>query len=126
MRTIKRIVAGSAVAIGLMVGGLALPASAAPGTTAMPKSTVVAPSGNCVVLTNSIQRLYKAFFLRDGEDAGTVYWFGQYSSGQRNLVNIADWFSQSPEFVARYGALDNAQFVGLIYQNVLGRQAEPE
>jgi hypothetical protein len=33
--------------------------------------------------------------------------------------------AQSPEFQARYGALNNAAFVQQLYQNVLGRAGDP-
>jgi hypothetical protein len=37
------------------------------------------------------------------------------------LTTIANQFSLSPEFQATYGSLTNAQYVTLLYQNVLGR-----
>lgn len=42
---------------------------------------------------------------------------------QQNLIMA---FMTSPEFIATYGALTDAQFVALVYQNVLGRPADPD
>ena len=38
-----------------------------------------------------------------------------------SLVDVSDTFAGSPEFNLRYGALDNAAFVALVYKNVLNR-----
>ena len=40
------------------------------------------------------------------------------------MTAVSDFFARSPEFIARYGALDNAEFVSLVYQNVLGRNPD--
>ena len=40
------------------------------------------------------------------------------------MNEVSDFFARSPEFIARYGALDNAEFVSLVYQNVLGRNPD--
>ena len=75
-----------------------------------------------------IIRLYTAYFLRLPDYGGLMHWFNTMypSSGYgSSLAQVSDQFAGSPEFVARYGALDNAGFVSLVYQNVLGRNAEP-
>ena len=38
---------------------------------------------------------------------------------------MVDGFTSSPEFRAKYGQLDNAAFVELIYVNLLDRPADP-
>ncbi|HET8930814.1 MAG TPA: trypsin-like serine protease [Acidimicrobiales bacterium] len=70
-----------------------------------------------------VTRLYKAFFLRDPEAAGMDYWWTQINSGW-TLWRVAEFFSQSPEFIGRYGSLNTGQYVDLVYQNVLGRAPE--
>ena len=40
-------------------------------------------------------------------------------------MQLADFFTASPEFAATYGALDNTAFVTLLYNNVLGRAPDP-
>jgi hypothetical protein len=46
---------------------------------------------------------------------------GLLRAGTVTLVQVADFFTASPEFQATYGALDNTAFVTLLYGNVLGR-----
>ncbi len=70
-----------------------------------------------------VVRLYRAFFLRDPDAAGLAYWSGLARSGV-SLDTIAGAFAQSSEFTNRYGALDNAAFVNLVYSNVLGRSPD--
>ncbi|HUR20443.1 MAG TPA: DUF4214 domain-containing protein [Vicinamibacterales bacterium] len=67
-----------------------------------------------------VARLYFAYFLRIPDYAGLQYWIGQFKSGV-SLGTISQNFAASPEFQNRYGALNNTQFVTLIYQNVMGR-----
>jgi hypothetical protein len=65
-------------------------------------------------------RLYEAYFLRIPEVAGLKYWIGARRGG-RSLPSVSDFFASSSEFKNRYGTLTDAQFVDLVYQNVLGR-----
>ncbi|MBY0453849.1 MAG: trypsin-like serine protease [Burkholderiaceae bacterium] len=73
-------------------------------------------------------RLYTAYFLRQPDYAGLMYWLGQMfpSSGATgtSLAQVSGAFAQSAEFVNRYGSLSNDGFVNLVYQNVLGRQPD--
>ncbi len=75
----------------------------------------------CPELTDSIYRLYRAYLLREPEEGGFDYWVDQFASGSRNLDLISRFFKESPEFIDRYGQLDNAAFVTLIYANVMER-----
>ncbi len=75
----------------------------------------------CIEVTDSVTRLYSAYFLRWPEIDGFNYWLGQYRSGARNLDLMSQFFSVSSEFQSRYGNLTNSQFVELVYFNVLGR-----
>ena len=52
-----------------------------------------------------------------------MYWYLKVARGT-SLDEVSDLFAQSSEFRTRYGNLDNADFVELIYQNVLGRGAD--
>ena len=67
-----------------------------------------------------IVRLYFATFLRIPDYGGLQFQVNAYRAGTP-LTVIANNFSASPEFQARYGALSDAQYVVLLYQNVLGR-----
>ena len=69
-------------------------------------------------------RLYTAYFRRVPDYAGLMYWFNAMypsSGGGASLADVSQAFAQSAEFVNTYGALNNADFVTLVYQNVLGR-----
>jgi hypothetical protein len=68
-----------------------------------------------------VVRLYYATFLRVPDYAGLTYNAGLVRSGTVTLAQLADFFTASPEFQSLYGSLDNAQFVTLLYNNVLGR-----
>jgi hypothetical protein len=68
-----------------------------------------------------VVRLYYATFLRVPDYGGLTFNAGLVRNGTITLTQLADFFTASPEFAATYGALDNTQFVTLLYNNVLGR-----
>jgi hypothetical protein len=74
-------------------------------------------------LSGEVCRLYQAFFLRDPDPDGALYWSVQRAN-RVPLSAAADLFVTSTEFVSTYGALTNAEFVELVYANVLGRDAD--
>lgn len=72
-----------------------------------------------------VLRLYWAFFVRDPDVGGAKYWIGLYEQGV-SLDLIASQFVASEEFSNRYGStLSNSQYVSIVYENVLGRTADP-
>ncbi|MGI8937341.1 MAG: trypsin-like serine protease [Iamia sp.] len=75
--------------------------------------------------TGGVARLYSALFLRNPDSPGMNYWWGQINGGGRSLQRIANIMAASSEFKARYGTLTNAQYVDLVYDNVLGRPGDP-
>lgn len=95
-----------------------------------PSGDSVGPADGPIQLTSyrqmraEVTRLYLAYFLRRPDDEGLEYWFGVRRSG-RSLASISDDFAASAEFAGRYGALSDADFVSLIYRNVLGRDPDP-
>jgi hypothetical protein len=68
-----------------------------------------------------VVRLYFATYLRIPDYAGMTFNAGLVRAGTVTITQLADFFATSPEFVATYGALNNTQFVTLLYNNVLGR-----
>jgi Domain of unknown function (DUF4214) len=68
----------------------------------------------------SIVRLYLGFFNRIPDSNGLRGWVATMRGGA-SIASIATSFASSAEFTQTYGALSNAQFVTLVYQNVLGR-----
>jgi hypothetical protein len=67
-----------------------------------------------------IYRLYDAAFNRAPDTAGLVYQMNAMDAGE-SLGQLAQQFIASPEFQAKYGALDDTQFATQLYENVLGR-----
>ncbi len=80
-------------------------------------------SGSTFRFRGQVVRLYKACFGRLPDSSGLEHWVEARRSGM-TLTAIADALASSAEFVAAYGALSDHDFVGLLYQNVLGRSAD--
>jgi len=81
----------------------------------------------CPQMTDSIYRLYSAYFLREPDNAGFDYWLATHGSAPNtNLDVVSDSFAISEEFMTRYGSLSNTEFVNLVYRNVLNRAPDPE
>ncbi len=74
-------------------------------------------------LDDQIQRVYLAHLERRADAAGFEFWRDQRANGLP-LGDMIAAFQASPEFIATYGSLDNAEFVTLIYNNVLGRDPD--
>ncbi len=70
-----------------------------------------------------ILRLYLAFFNRQADIAGANYWLGVSSSGV-SIDRISSEFAISTEFVNTYGNVGNEQYLRILYENVLGREAD--
>ena len=80
----------------------------------------------CFYATDSVYRLYRAYFLREPEAEGFSFWIGEYTGGSKNLAEISDFFARSPEFIGLYGHITNAQYVEAVYINILGRPGEAD
>jgi serralysin len=70
-----------------------------------------------------VYRLYDAAFDRAPDTAGLIYNVNALA-GPAPLQTLAQDFMSSPEFLARYGSVGDAQFVTLLYENVLGREPD--
>jgi hypothetical protein len=71
-----------------------------------------------------VTHIYQAAYDRRPEVSGLEFYTERLEAGSITEMNIATYFSQSPEFIARYGNLDNFGYVSALYQNVLDRQGE--
>jgi uncharacterized protein YkwD len=69
---------------------------------------------------DDVFRLYQATLGRAPDAAGFLDWLGRLGDGAPFLTAVAG-FTGSREFANTYGALDDAGFVTLLYQNVLDR-----
>lgn len=68
-----------------------------------------------------VYRLYRATLDRTPDAGGQLAWTARLLAGGIDLQQAAAGFVASAEFQARYGATSNAQFVTLLYDNVLDR-----
>ena len=73
--------------------------------------------------TAEVRRLYLAFFGREPDSGGAAFWRAKRTIGMP-LAEIASHFSRSAEFRVRYGAVSDAEFVALVYRNVLSREPD--
>jgi hypothetical protein len=67
-------------------------------------------------------RLYQAAFDRQPDLPGLGFQMNQLDQG-RTLASVAQDFLNSPEFQTKYGNVDDATYIGLLYQHVLHRTA---
>ncbi len=121
--------ATSRVTSGVRAGFLALClglSSAAATTATAPAPAEAQASTSCPEMTDSIDRLYSAYFLRAPEGGGFEFWSTEYAAGRWNLERMSDFFATSDEFNTRYSTLTNAQFIDLVYRNVLNRAPESD
>lgn len=70
-----------------------------------------------------VARLYQAYFLRSPDADGFAYWLDSRRSGV-TLWDMSDQFEASEEFELRYGSLSDADFVDLVYRNVMEREPD--
>jgi hypothetical protein len=72
----------------------------------------------------SVARLYYSALGRAPDSSGLIAWTNSLESGAQTFQQEAAGFTGSAEFQGKYGNLTNADFVNLLYHNVLGRQAD--
>lgn len=70
-----------------------------------------------------VLRLYHAFFDRQPDATGALYWIDLARSGT-SITDIAFNFAKSREFGNKYDGASNTEFLQQVYQNVLGRQPD--
>lgn len=75
--------------------------------------------------SGQIFRLYKATLDRAPDIAGLLHWVETLQNDGLPLADMAANFVGSPEFQATYGNTTNAEFVTLLYNNVLDRAPDP-
>jgi hypothetical protein len=74
-----------------------------------------------------IFRIYQAALGRTADSMGLSNWTAARELGGLSLLDVAAAFTGSAEFELRYGpSLTNEEFVDLLYQNVLGRDPDPQ
>ncbi len=111
--------AAAAAALATLGTGL----TATPASAAFPDQPFT--QTHCEGDTDSVARLYAAALGRDPELGGFEFWVEEYTAGDWTLPRMAQFFVESPEFQAKYGALSNREFVELLYRNVHRREGDP-
>jgi Ca2+-binding RTX toxin-like protein len=74
--------------------------------------------------TDDVYRLFRAILDREPDPGGFAAWVDSLSKGTA-LNDVVAAFMNSSEFQSTYGATSDAQFVTLLYQNVLTRMPDP-
>ncbi len=119
MRRVVRTLIGAA---GLLGGhGLA----GVPASPAAAEIDITA-ADHCRTMAEPIDDLYRAFFLREPDEAGLDYWTRWVTSLDGGINEAAEHFARSPEFIDRYGELDDEDFVVQLYANILDREPDAE
>jgi hypothetical protein len=72
-----------------------------------------------------VYRLYKGALDRTASMDELKFWTALADNSHVSLASIANSFVTSPEFVQRYGALSNKDFVDQLYQNIFARAPDP-
>ena len=80
-------------------------------------------AGSSIEVALPVARLYTAVFNRLPDPSGLAYWLKKRRAGA-TLNQIAAAMTASSEFTSTYGKLTNAQFVDLVYSNVLKRSPD--
>ena len=75
-------------------------------------------------VSTAVYRLYDAAFDRAPDVFGLADYSRAITEGRANLQSIQEAFAGSAEFQARYGALNNEQFVREMYRFSLNREGE--
>jgi len=86
------------------------------------------------IYTDAIQRLYLAYFNRPADPISLQAYedilqdmLGGAEASQADLELLAEtYFSPSQEYIDLYAGLSNSQIVNSLYNNLFGRDAEPE
>src|SRR5207237_3478909 len=68
--------------------------------------------------------LYIAFFNRVPDSEGMTYWLGRVAAGATTLSVANNFYDAAVQYSSLTGysaSMSNADFVGVIYKNVLGR-----
>lgn len=76
----------------------------------------------CPEMTDSITRLYQAYFGRDPDASGFRHWTGLYQTGEYSLAEISESFANSSEFGTKR-TMSNQEFVDWTYELVVGPNA---
>ena len=115
-------------------GGLTVDTTVQGASTIQPLDVALLRDAGLPALTDQelqeyqVARLYFGAFGRVADSGGLILQFDAYHALTGNLAGnlegTAAGLVASPEFMARYGTLSDADYVRTVYQNALGRQPD--
>ncbi|MCX7823504.1 MAG: DUF4214 domain-containing protein [Syntrophobacterales bacterium] len=73
-----------------------------------------------------VQKAYVAYYGRPADPGGQDYWARRLQEAGGDLRAIIEAFGTSQEFISRYGGMTNSQLIDTIYQQMFGRNPDPE
>jgi len=76
--------------------------------------------------TNTIQKLYIAYYQRPADPGGLAYWTDRLEKSGGDLTAIIDAFATSPESQSLYGGKSVEEVLSEIYQAAFNRDPDPE
>ncbi len=121
-----RTLGAAAAAAALTFGAVNLPLPA--GADTIEEATSISEIVAASEFTNAdgdVLRLYHAFFDREPDIGGAKYWLDVADQGV-TLDEIAGYFALSEEFKITFGQPTNAEFLQVIYANVLDRAPDDD
>jgi len=74
--------------------------------------------------TDTVQKVYIAYYGRAADPVGLAYWSGQMDTNGGSLAAIMASFGASAEATTLYGSLTNTAMVNAIYKQSFGRDAD--
>ena len=81
---------------------------------------------DAIGIAGQAYRLYQAAFARTPDEQGVGYWVRALDTGL-SMVDAASGFISSAEFATVYGSsVADPDFIGRLYQNILGRAGEAD
>jgi hypothetical protein len=75
---------------------------------------------------SQVQSLYVAYYGRPADPVGLAFWAGVVDAHGGDVSVIVQDFGNAPEFQARFANLGNNTLVNNLYQQMFGRDAEPD
>ena len=88
--------------------------------------TLMTPVSMAQDFEEQVQEMYVAYYGRPGDPGGVEFWEEQLEDQDGNLAAIIDAFGTSEEFDERFGTLDDEDLINNLYQQLFGRDADPE
>ncbi|WP_334187495.1 DUF4214 domain-containing protein [Noviherbaspirillum sp.] len=76
------------------------------------------------IYTNTVQKLYVAFFNRPGDAVGVANWEEVLTKNGGNVAAVAAAFGGSSEYTSLFAGKSVEAIVDTLYQNLFGRPAE--